>query len=244
MAIIDNKTGKTAWRIAALTVAPAVLLAALVAHPYIAGRLPNDDAVAEAVAAGTTRWGVVHLATSVASALVILAFLAVRSYLHEAGEDRFSAGGMPFVILGSTLFAVLPVMEFVPLGAAETGASTAEIAAAQDAIAGWFVPVLLAGALTFAIGVFSFARAISITTVGSLGLTRVVVASLVVMAVSRFVPLAAAQFYVHGVAAIVAMWPLAYAMGTQPVPVTAVGPAPRSRGDRAVAGGGPNLASG
>lgn len=226
MATIDNDTGKISWRTAALVVAPAVLLAALVAHPYIAGRLPNDDAVAEAVAAGTTRWGVVHLATSVASALIILAFLAVRSYLHEVGEDRFSAGGLPFVILGSTLFAVLPGMEFVPLAAAETGATTAEIAAAQDAIAGWFAPVLLAGAFTFAIGVFSFARAISITTVGSLGLTRVVVAALVVMAVSRFVPLAAAQFYVQGVAAIVALWPLAYAIGTQPVPAAAVGPAP------------------
>lgn len=226
MATIDNDTGKNSWRTAALVVAPAVLLAALVAHPYIGGRLPNDDAVAEAVAAGTTRWGVVHLATSVASALIILAFLAVRSYLQEAGEDRFSARGMPFVIIGSTLFAVLPGMEFVPLAAAETGATTAEIAAAQDAITGWFALVLLAGAFTFAIGVFSFARAISITTVGSLGLTRVVVAALVVMAVSRFVPLAAAQFYVQGVAAIVALWPLAYAIGTQPVPAAAVGPAP------------------
>lgn len=226
MATIDNDTAKNNWRTAALVVAPASLLAALVAHPYIGGGLPNDDAVAEAVAAGTTRWGLVHLATSVASALIILAFLAVRSYLHEAGEDHHSARGMPFVIIGSTLFAVLPGMEFVPLAAAETGATTAEIAAAQDAIAGWFLPVLLAGALTFAIGILSFARAISITTVGSLGLTRIVVAALVVMAVSRFVPLAAAQFYVQGVAAIVALWPLAYAIGTQPVPATAVRPAP------------------
>lgn len=225
MAPIDNKTGRISWRTAALTVTPAVLLAALVGHPYIAGRLPNDDAVAKAVAAGTTRWGVVHLTTSVASALIILAFLAVRSYLHEAGEDRFSAGGLPFVILGSTLFAVLPGMEFVPLATAETGATTAEIAAAQDAIAGWFVPVLLVGAFAFAIGMFSFARAISITTVGSVGLSRVVVAALVVMAVARFVPLAAAQFYVQGVAAIVGMWSLAYAMGRQPAPATAVGPA-------------------
>jgi hypothetical protein len=226
VATIDNDTAKISWRIAALVVAPAVLLAVLVAHPYISGRLPNDDAVAEAVTAGTTRWGVVHLATNVASALIILAFLAVRSYLREAGEDRFSAVGMPFVIMGSVLFAVLPGMEFAPLAAAETGATTAEIAAAQDAIAGWFAPVLLAGAFIFAIGVVSFARAISITSVGSVALTRVVVAALVVMAVSRFVPLAAAQFYVQGVAAIVALWPLAYAMATRPLPATTVGPAP------------------
>ena len=226
MATIDNDTGKTSWRIAALMVAPAVLLAALVAHPYIAGRLPNDDAVAEAVTTGSTRWGMVHLATSVASALIILAFLAVRSYLHEAGEDRFNTGGLPFVIVGRTLFAVLPGMEFVPLAAAETGGTTAEIAAAQDAIGRWLVPVLLAGAFTFAIGAFSFAKAISITTVGSLGLTRLVVAALVVMAVTRLVPLAAAQFYVQGIAAIVALWPLAYAIGREPVPAAAARPAP------------------
>lgn len=226
MAAIDNDNDRTPWRTAALAVAPAVLLAALVAHPYIGGRLPDDDAVAAAVAAGTTRWAVVHLATSVASALVILAFLAVRSYLHEAGEDRFSARGLPFVILGSALFAVLPGMEFAPLAAAETGATTAGIAAAQDAVTRWFVPVLLVGALSFAIGVFNFARAISVITVGSVGLTRVVVAGLVVMAVSRFLPFAAAQFYVQGVACIVAMWPLAYAMGRQPAPATAGGPAP------------------
>jgi hypothetical protein len=117
-------------------------------------------------------------------------------------------------------------MEFAPLAVAETGGTTAEIAAAQDAITQWFAPVLVAGALTFAIGVFSFARAISTTTVGSLRLTRVVVAALVVTAVSRFVPLAAVQFYVQGAATIVALWPLAYAMRTQPVPSTVARPTP------------------
>src|SRR5918996_4801792 len=119
------------WRTTGVMVAPVVLLAALVAHPYLSGRLPNDAEVAEAVAGGTTRWGLVHLATSVASGLIILAFLAVRSYLREAGEDRLSTLGVPFVVLGSTLFAVLPGMEFAPLAAAETGATTAGIEATQ-----------------------------------------------------------------------------------------------------------------
>jgi hypothetical protein len=213
--------GRNQWRIAVLIATPAVLLAALVAHPYLSGRLPNDAEVAEAVAGGTTLWGLVHLATSVASGLIILAFLAVRSYLREAGEDRFSALGVPFIVIGSTLFAVLPGMEFAPLAAAETGATTAGIEATQEALTSWFVPVLASGALAFAIGVFSFARAISVTTLGGPALSRVVVVALIVMAVSRVVPLAAVQFYVQGVAAIVALWPLAYAMRTQPAPYTA-----------------------
>jgi hypothetical protein len=219
MGSIDRE--RTRWRTVILVVAPAVLLAALVTHPYLSGRLPNDAAVAAAVADGTALWGVVHLATSVASGLIMLAFLAVRSYLREAGEDRLSALGVPFVVIGSTLFAVLPGMEFAPLAAAETGASTSEMEAVQAALASWFVPVLMSGAFTFAIGVLLFAHAISVTTVGGPALTRVVVGALIVMALSRFVPLAAVQFYVQGVATIVALWPLAYAMRTQPAPYTA-----------------------
>jgi hypothetical protein len=216
MAAVD--IGRHRWRTAVVAVAPVVLLAVFVAHPYLSGRLPDDAGVAEVVAAGPTQWGVVHLATAVASGLIILAFLAVRSYLREAGEDRFSSLGVPFVVIGSTLFAFLPGMEFAPLAAAETGATTTEIEAAQEALASWFLPVLVTGALAFAIGVLAFARSIMIVTVGSRMLTRVIVAALMVMAVSRFVPLAAVQFYVQGVAVIFALWPLAYAMQTQAAP--------------------------
>jgi len=216
MASVDIR--RNGWRTAVVVVAPVVLLAVFVAHPYLAGRLPDDAGVAEAVAAGPTQWGVVHLATALASGLLILAFLAVRSYLREAGEDRFSSLGVPFIVIGSTLFAFLPGMEFAPLAVAETGATTMAIEAAQEALASWFLPVLMTGALAFAIGVLAFARAISIATVGSRGLTRVVVVALIVMALSRFVPLATVQFYVQGVAVIVALWPLAYAMQTQAAP--------------------------
>jgi hypothetical protein len=216
MANVD--IGRNQWRTIVLVVAPVVLLAAFVTHRYLSGRLPNDAGVATAVAAGPALWGAVHLATAVASGLITLASLAVWSYLREVGEDRFSALGVPFVVIGSTLFAFLPGMEFASLAAAETGATTMEIEAAQEALASWFLPVLVTGALAFAIGVFAFARAVSIATLGSRGLTRIVVAALIVMAVSCFVPLAAVQFYVQGVAVIVALWRVAYAMRTQAVP--------------------------
>jgi hypothetical protein len=206
-------------RVAVLSVAPAVLCVALVAHPFISGRLPNEADIAEGVTADTTMWAVVHLAASVASALIAIAFLAVRSYLREAGEDRLSARGVPLVVMGSTLFAVLPGMEFAPLAAAESGATMAEIEAAQTAIVNWFVLVLLAGAVTFSTGVILFATAIWTTRVAGAGLTTVVVAALVVMAVTRFVPLSIAQFYAQSAAALVALWPLAYLMWTRPVPL-------------------------
>ena len=195
-----------------VALAPAVMLAGLFAHPYIA-TLPDEAAVAEAVAADTTYWGLVHLTAAVASGLLVLAFLAIRSYLREAGEERWSILALPFIVMGSTLFAVLPGMEFAPLAAAKAGA---DAEAAQAALASWFIPIMVTGAITFAVGVFTFAKGIAKSRVLSRRLTWVVVGALVVLAISRLVPVGAVQFYVQGAAGIVALWPLAYEMWKHP----------------------------
>ncbi len=205
-------------RITVLVVAPATLLVALVAHPFIEGRLPNQTAIAEEVVAGTTRWGVVHLAASLASALIAVAFLSVRQYLHDAGEDRLSGLAMPLVIVGSTLYAVLPGMEFAALAAADTGATTAEVADVQDAIRPWFMAVLIASSVTFGFGAIGFVGAITASKIASTPITQVVSVALIVMALSRVIPLSVTQFYIHGLAAVVAMWPLAHVLRTNPVP--------------------------
>jgi hypothetical protein len=195
-----------------VALAPAVMLAGLFAHPYIA-TLPDEAAVAEAVAADTTYWGLVHLTAAVASGLLVLAFLAIRSYLREAGEERWSILALPFIVIGSTLFAVLPGMEFAPLAAAKAGA---DAEAAQAALTSWFIPIMVMGAITFAVGVFAFAKGIANSRVMSRRLTWVVVGALVVLAISRVVPVGAAQFYVQGAAGVVALWPLAYEMWKRP----------------------------
>ena len=200
-------------RAGVVAIAPVLLLAALTYHPYLAGRQPNIDAVAAEVIADPTRWAVVHLATGVASAVLAVAFLAIRSHLHELGEDRWSAAALPFVVIGSTLYAMLPGMEFAPLAASETGG---DVGAAQDALIPWFIPLLIAAALTFGFGMVGFAISVSRGGLLSPRVTRVVVVALVVMALSRFVPLSAVQFYVHGVAALVAMLPVAYSMWMHP----------------------------
>jgi hypothetical protein len=212
-----SDTRRSSYDVIIVALAPVTLFAALVAHPYLPGRLPNAEAVAEAVAADTTRWGLVHLATGVASGLVILAFLAIRSYLRDAGDRRHSALGVRFVVIGSVLFAMLPGMEFAALAAAETG-TVADIAAAQAAVEEWFVPVLAIGSLSFAIGVVAFIRGITATGVLSRRLTAVVAGALVVMVVSRAVPFAATQFYLQSAASILALWPLAYQMWRAPTP--------------------------
>ncbi len=220
-----SDTRRYSYEATIVALAPAALFVALVAHPYLAGRLPNDAAIAAAVAADTTRWGLVHLAAGVASGLMILAFLAIRNYLRDAGDHRLSALGVPFVVIGSTLFVMLPGMEFAALAAAETGGTDlADIAAAQAGLEDWFVPVMAIGALTFAIGVLAFIRGITTTGILSTPLSAVVVAALAVMALSRLVPLAAAQLYLHSAAGILALWPLAYHMWRCPTPGVAAQP--------------------
>ena len=203
-----NRSAASA-RAAILVIAPVVLLAAMLSHPYLPGRLPNDAAVAEAVADGTTRWALVHLAAVAASGVIVLAFIAIRGYLREAGDQKLSAVGLGFVVLGSLAYAVLPGMEFAPLAAVESGADPE---AAQAAIDHWFPPVLITGAVLFAIGVGCVAGAIR--RHGGLGstLTLVVQLALIVWVASRFAPFSIAQFYVQSAAALIALWPLAWVM--------------------------------
>lgn len=207
-----SATTRARFGAAIVALAPAVMLVGLFAHPYIA-ILPDEAAVAETATADTTRWGLVHLTVGVASGLLVLAFLALRSHLREAGEERWSILALPFIVVGGTLFAVLPGMEFAPLAAAE---ADGDVQATQAALAPWFLPILVTGAATFAIGVFAFAKGIADSRILSRRLTWLVVGALVVMAVARLVPVGAVQFYVQGAAGIVALWPLAYEMWKRP----------------------------
>lgn len=193
----------------AAVLAPPALLAAFALHPHIAGRLPNDSAVAHAVADGPAIWGLAHVLTAVASGFVALAFIAVRGYLRDHGGDRWSGFGLPFIVIGSMLYAFLPGMEFAPLAAVEAGG---DAEAAQAALTPWFLPVLMGGALVFAVGVVGFAKGIAGLDVLGPRLTALIVVALIVFAASRFVPLFVVQGYVQVAAALLALWPLAQRM--------------------------------
>lgn len=203
------------YRAGVLAVTPVLLLIAAAWHPYIPGRLPNDTAVAEAVLPDPTRWGLAHLAAGVAFGFVVLAFVAIRNQLREAGEQRWSGAGLPLVVLGSAVYTMLPGMELAPLAAAESGA---DVVAVQAALEPWFVPVLAAGAGLFVLGTVGFAAGVIRSGLLGPGTAGLVMTALVVMAVSRLVPLVAFQLYVQGLATLVALWPLAYRIWWPPRP--------------------------
>ena len=188
-----------------IAVAPLVVLAAFVYHPHIAF-LPDADAVAHAVHADTQRWGIAHFGVALGAALMALAFIALRGYLQDAGENRWSAIALPFLVMGAALYAFLPGMEFTVLAATLTGG---DVVASQKAIDPWFKATIMASALTNAIGLACLARGISRSAVLDDGAKPLVLIALVVMALSRFVPVGPVQFYVQGIAGILALWPVA-----------------------------------
>ncbi|MBA2424748.1 MAG: hypothetical protein H0V58_05230 [Actinobacteria bacterium] len=194
-----------------VAVAPTVLFLGFVYHPYLRNAT-DEEAIAAAVAADTTRWGLAHLAIGVGYALLALAFIALRRRLREAGEERWSSLALPFAVVGSALFPILTGMELALLATAEAGG---DVETAQTGLFPWFVPVLVTGAICFTLGAIGFA--ISIARSGVLGkqLTWLTVGAVVVMAAARFVPLGAAQIVI-GVAAVVALWPLAFEMWKHP----------------------------
>jgi hypothetical protein len=190
-----------------------VVLAGFALHPYIGAGLPDQTAVAEAATDHTTRWGLAHVTIGIGSALLVLAFLAIRARLGETGPERWSARGVPLVVVGSAVYTLLPGMEMAPLAAAEAGV---DVEAVEEALVPWFVPLHVLGGLAFGAGVVAFARGIAGSRILAGALSRIVVAALAVTAIARLMPLTTVQFYVPGAAGVVALWPLALAMRKAP----------------------------
>jgi hypothetical protein len=196
---------------ATVATAPVVLLAGIGYHPFIAD-LRDKEAVAAALTADVTRWSIAHLVVAVAAPLVTLAFLAVAAALRQRGEWRWSARSVPFVVIGGTLFALLPAMEITVLAATLAAADPVAVLLELDA---WFMPLLLSGALFFAVGAACVARSVVSAAVLGRGMTTLVVTGLLVAAATRFLPFTAALL-VGSAALLVALWPLVGVVATRP----------------------------
>lgn len=205
---------------AIVAIAPLFLLSALAYHPFIAN-LTDKASVAGAATADPNRWALAHIAVGLGAGLLLAALLAMCSFLREAGEHRRSSAAVPFLAVGTTLFAFLPAMETAVAAASLAGA---DALAVQSEIDVWFVPILIASSLAFAVGLMNLAAAVVESGVFDRRLTALVAGALVIGAVSRFVPMGGA-LYLGGVAGVVALLPVAAKMWSAvPVP----GPGKRS----------------
>ncbi len=217
------------WGAASLAAAPVIVGISFLTHPHIGTRVGEPgltDAIAAEIAADPGMWIFSHLLLAVGSGLLALAFIALRGFLRDAGEETWSAVGLPFAVLGSVLFALLPAMEMAPLAAHEAGVDVAAVQQGLDATV--FGPVLLAGSALFAIGAIAFAVGVYKSGTVSQRTGSLVAGALVVVAITRFVPVFAVLFYVQTVALLVALWPLAYIMWTRAAPEASQQPEPAS----------------
>ena len=187
-----------------LAVAPLILLAAFVYHPHIVF-LPSPEAAAHAAQMDPQRWAIAHLGVGLGAVLMSLAYVALRGYLRDMGENRWSALALPFLVFGSALYVFLPGLEFTTLAAVVTGGN---VVAAQESIDVWFVPVLLLSALSNAVGIGFLVRGVN--RVLDIKAKPIVLTALVVMAISRCVPIGPVHFYVQGLAGVAALWPIAW----------------------------------
>lgn len=196
------------WHTVILLLAPAVMAAGLIYHPTIGNPTDPDFFVrlGAAVRADSLRWAIAHHLVAIGSGLIALAFLALDGRLRAAGRTRDAAIGLPLIVAGSLLYALLPAMEFAPWAAAESGADPS---AAQRAIFPWFVPTLFSGALLFAAGSVAFALGIVRSRAFAPRIARFAAVALILAALCRLVPINLIHMDVQAALGILAMWPLA-----------------------------------
>jgi hypothetical protein len=202
-----SETTRGRLQAAIVAIAPFFLLAALGYHPYIAN-LTDPSAVAGAMSADTTRWAVAHIAVGVGFGLLLIALLYARGYLRDAGEERWSSRAVPFLVMGTVFFTFLPAMETAMVAAFRVGADPVAL---QEELQPFFVPMMVAGALTFGIGLICLAIGVVRSRVFDRQLTWIIAGALVMVAVSRFVPQGRA-LYVGAVAGVIALVPIAIQM--------------------------------
>ncbi len=191
-------------------IAPAVLLAGFLYRPYI-GDFTDAVEFGEEVAAGPTRWLLSEVLIAIGLVLLILAVFAIRLYLRDAGEDRWSFPAVPLVTVGAGVFIF--VLGFAGLGGwtvAELGGGAAEVAEFFDESVFGDVAFLLGGVI-FSVGLLSLAVAVKVSGTLADWAARVVVIAIVINVIAGFIPTGWA-LYIIGVTVVAALWPIAYQM--------------------------------
>lgn len=191
----------------ALFIAPVVLLAGILAHPFVRSYL-DTSVVAEAVRGAPGRWALSHLLIAVGLGLLLVAVTVIRREFRDAGEQRWSVVAMPLLFVGATLLGALVGSE-VTLAAVAT--SGQDVLAVLEASETSITPLYLGGALLFAAGWVSLAVAFRRAPILPSVQNGVAVVALIVIPIGLFVPQTSGA-YAYGVALLVPNWLIGYRM--------------------------------
>lgn len=197
-----------AWAGAAvLFIAPAVFFAGALAHPFVRDYL-DTSVVADAVSAAPGQWAVSHLLLAIGLGLMPLAVLVIRHEFRSAGEQRWSAIGVPLLIVGATLLGAYVGTEITLAAVVDSGGDVLAVREA-DATVTW--PLFLGGVLLFGLGWLSFAMAFYRARILPTALNRLAIVALVAIPIASFIPQTWAT-YAHGLAVLIVSWLVGYRM--------------------------------
>lgn len=194
------------WAAAAvLFIGPAVFFAGSLGHPFVRDYM-DPSVIADAVKAAPGQWAVSHVILAIGLGLVLLAVLVIREQFRGAGEQRWSAVGVPLLIVGATLLGAIAGSEITLAAVVDSGG---DVLAVLEGSATSTLPLVLGGFLLFGLGWLSFAIAFYRARILPSALNRVAIVALVTVLIVSFIPQTWAT-YAHGLAILVVSWMVGY----------------------------------
>jgi hypothetical protein len=192
---------------AVLFIGPSVFLAGTLAHPFVRDYM-DTTVVADAISAAPGQWAVSHVILAIGFGLVLLAVLVIREQFRGAGEQRWSARGVPLLIVGATLLGAIVGSEITLAAVVDSGG---DVLAVLEASTPSTLPLVVGGFLLFALGWLSFAMAFYRARILRGVLNWAAIVALAAIPIASFVPQTWAT-YAHGVAILTVSWMVGYRM--------------------------------
>jgi len=190
---------------AVLFIGPAVFLAGSLAHPFVRDYM-DPGVIADAVKAAHGQWALSHVILGIGLGLVLLAVLVIREQFRGAGEQRWSALGVPPLIVGGTLLGTIAGSEITLAAVVDSGGHVLAVLEAS-ATSTW--PLVLGGFLLFDLGWLSFAMAFYRARILRGALNWGAIVALVAIPIVSFIPQTWAT-YAHGLAILTVSWMVGY----------------------------------
>ena len=182
-----------AWAVAAvLFIGPAVFVAGSLGHPFVRDYM-DPSLIADAISAAPGQWAVSHVNLAIGLGLVLLAVLVIREQFRRAGEQRWSAVGVPLLIVSATLLGAIVGSEITLAAVVDSGGDVLAVLEAS-ATSTWLLVLLL-----FGLGWLSFAMAFYRAQILPSALNWAAVVALVAIPIASFIPQTWAT-YVQGLA--------------------------------------------
>jgi hypothetical protein len=185
-------------------IAPVLLLIGFLYLPYVSD-WTDEAKIADKVADDSTRWAWANIILATSLGLMLASAVIIRMHLGEtAGEQRWGPLALLLLLVGGALF----LLASADLGAVYAAGAGQDLEAYTRSSQDWLALRMVASVI-FGLGWLSLAMAIYKSRVLPKQQTWASVAGFVVLTVMLFVPMGWA-LYVAGVAAVVALWPMAY----------------------------------